>query len=254
MFIPIELLSLAFFIWQAKAAPSPLALDDTVTASVIRSCRVPNTAAITFDDGPYIYMNDIIKTLKDADAKATFFFNGNNFDCIYNSAAAARVKLAFDNKHQVASHTWRHAHLSQLSEPDLRAEFSRTEDALKKITGAQVAMTRPPFGEYNPLVLKVAGDRGQTLVNWDFDSGDSAGASKTKSMQEYEAVAKRRPNNILALNHETYEGTAHTVLPKAISALKSAGYRLVTVAECLGQPAYKGTPGAPSPRDSSWRC
>lgn len=46
----------------------------------------------------------------------------------------------------------------------------------------------------------------------------------------------------------------HTVLPKAISVLKSAGFRLVTVAECLGQPAYKGTPGAPSTRDSSWRC
>ncbi|KAF8918073.1 hypothetical protein CPB85DRAFT_1373864 [Mucidula mucida] len=178
------------------------------TSSVITSCRVPNTAAITFDDGPYIYMNDIIKTLKDADAKATFFFNGNNFDCIYNSAAAARVKLAFDNKHQVASHTWRHAHLAQLSGYDFRGEFSKTEDAIKKITGAR------------SLVLKVAGDRGQTLVNWDFDSGDSAGASTSK----------------------------HTVLPKAISVLKSAGFRLVTVAECLGQPAYKGTPGAPSTR------
>ncbi|KAF9017981.1 glycoside hydrolase/deacetylase [Hymenopellis radicata] len=145
---PYRTFYVAFFIFQAKATPSPLPVEDRATG-----VGAP-------DDGPYIYMNDIIKTLRDADAKATFFFNGSNFDCICNSAAAARVKLAFDNKHQVASHTWRHAHLSQLSEPDLQAEFSRTEDAIKKITGAQVAMTRPPFGEYNPLVLKVAGDRG----------------------------------------------------------------------------------------------
>lgn len=32
--------------------------------------------------------------------------------------------------------------------------------------------------------------------------------------------------------------TAHTLLPYAIKALKAKGYKLVTVAECLGKSAY----------------
>jgi hypothetical protein len=39
----------------------------------------------------------------------------------------------------------------------------------------------------------------------------------------------------------------HQVLPYAIQRLKSAGYQLVTLAECLGKPPYQsvGSPGTP---------
>ena len=46
---------------------------------------------------------------------------------------------------------------------------------------------------------------------------------------------------MLALNHEPYSTTAHQVLPYAINLLQSKGYKLVTVAECLGLPAYQWT-------------
>lgn len=39
-------------------------------------------------------------------------------------------------------------------------------------------------------------------------------------------------------------------LPYAIKKLQGAGYKLVTVAECLGKPAYQ-TVGKPSPRTVS---
>jgi hypothetical protein len=43
---------------------------------------------------------------------------------------------------------------------------------------------------------------------------------------------------------------SHQVLPYAIQRLQGAGYRLVTVAECLGMPAYQsvGNPGTPDVR------
>ncbi|EDR09238.1 carbohydrate esterase family 4 protein [Laccaria bicolor S238N-H82] len=40
----------------------------------------------------------------------------------------------------------------------------------------------------------------------------------------------------------------HQVLPYAIKKLKAAGYRLVSLAECTGLPAYQKTQ-APTPRD-----
>jgi len=35
--------------------------------------------------------------------------------CIYDEESAKRVKFAFDKGHQIASHTWSHAHLKELS-------------------------------------------------------------------------------------------------------------------------------------------
>ncbi|KAF5341643.1 hypothetical protein D9611_002082 [Ephemerocybe angulata] len=168
---------------------------------VITKCTVNNTVALTFDDGPYIWLNEIVDTLNAANAKGTFFFNGDNFGCIYDEAMTARVKYAYDHGHQMASHTWRHLHLNSLNEHQLHVEMWAVEEAIYRITGVYVAFTRPPFGEYNALVQQVAAARGQTLANWDFDSRDAAGASMAQTLGAYTSLIGSRPPTILTLNH-----------------------------------------------------
>ena len=75
----------------------------------------------------------------------------------------------------------------------------------------------------------------------------SLGATVAQSKSIYRDAVGKKPHNILALNHEPIETTAHQVLLYAINLLKSKGYQLVTLAECLNLPAYRweGTPGAP---------
>lgn len=163
------------------------------------------------------------------------------------------MKFAYDAGHQIASHTWSHAHLTQLNRTQLQSEFSRLDDALRKIAGVTPAFMRPPYGEYNDLVLDVAGEHGETVAIWDFDSGDSLGLSADESNKRYDDAVRRHPSTILALNHEVHQSTVDQVLPHAIKVLKQAGYRLVTLADCVGKPAYQKV-GSPSPRDASWKC
>ncbi|KAJ8453656.1 hypothetical protein ONZ45_g19624 [Pleurotus djamor] len=72
-------------------------------------------------------------------------------------------------------------------------------------------------------------------------------------VDKYNAIAAQRPSNILALNHDTNQQSAQVVIPQAIQRLKQAGYRLVTVAECLGQQPYQSV-GQPQVKDASWQC
>jgi len=221
-------------------------------ARVITRCTAPNTAALTFDDGPYLYTNDISNTLNAAGAKGTFFFNGNNYGCIYSSDNAQRVKNVYNQGHQVSSHTWAHlSNLATLSSDQINSELSKVELAFQRIIGVKPAFVRPPYGSYNNLVRQIAASRGQNLVTWDFDSGDSTGSSPAQSKQAYTNLANRHPSTILALNHDVYERSAHDVLPHAISVLQTKGYRLVTVAECLGMPAYSSVG---SPQSGSFSC
>ncbi|KAF4571654.1 Carbohydrate esterase 4 protein [Pleurotus pulmonarius] len=184
-----------------SAAPQKRAL-----AQVYSKCTVPNTVALTFDDGPYVWLYDISKALIAAGGKGTFFFNGNNF----------------------------------------HDEMWRVEQALQRICGVQPAFMRPPFGNYNNLVREAASVRGQSLATWDFDSGDSLGVSAQASKNRYNTVAGQRPRTILALNHETVASTAQQVIPYAIQRLHAAGYRLVTVAECLGRQPYQWLANIPA--------
>jgi peptidoglycan/xylan/chitin deacetylase (PgdA/CDA1 family) len=172
----------------------------------------------------------------------------------------------------VAAHTWDHKDLTKLSRSQIVTEFSKIETALQRILGVKPAFMRPPYGSYNNLVREVAYERGQKVVLWDFDSGDSTGSTASQSNKAYDALIKKHPSTILALNHEVYststyfygesccgylliilwlilsESTAYTVLPHAIKALQKAGYKLVTVAECRGKQPYQSVSAPQSVR------
>ncbi|KAB5592780.1 putative effector protein [Ceratobasidium theobromae] len=228
-------------------------IEKRAAAKVYTSCTQPKTIAITFDDGPDTYTKTIVDTLDKAGGKATFFFNGKNFNCIYDTTNSDRVKYAFDRGHQVASHTWAHLHLPTLTDAQITSEFSRTNDAIKKITGAVPAFVRPPFGEYNTNVQTISGNFQQSLVTWDFDSQDWNGATTAQMEAAFKAKIDANPNSILPLSHERFTTSALEVLPWLINYAKSKGYKLVTVAECVGAAPYLSR-GNPSPRDSSWVC
>jgi hypothetical protein len=46
------------------------------------------------------------------------------------------------------------------------------------------------------------------VIIWDLDTGDSLGASVAQSEKVYSDAVAQNPRNILALNYETYSGTA----------------------------------------------
>lgn len=93
------------------------------TVTIITRCKVPGTAAITFDDGPHIYTNALLDILKKKGVKATFFMNGNNYGNIANYATL--VKRAHKDGHQLASHTYSHKDLATLSKSAVTKEMTQ---------------------------------------------------------------------------------------------------------------------------------
>ncbi|KAG8922106.1 Carbohydrate esterase 4 protein [Tulasnella sp. 417] len=125
------------------------------------------------------------------------------------------------------------------------SQMTRTDEALTKILGVKPAFVHPPY---------VAAANGQSIVIWDFDSGDSAGASVEQMETTYQNTINEGPSSTLILNHETYESTAHKFLPFDLSALQAKGYQFVTVAECLGGLEPYAAVTEPAVRDDTWTC
>jgi len=248
--------SALFHLSSMLVVASALVLPRQQLANVYTSCTVPNTVALTFDDGPYTWHQTVVDTLDAAGVKGTFFMNGNNWDCIYNQDAVDRLQYSFSHGHQIASHTWGHDNLTTLTEDQMENQFTLSDNAFSNIIGCVPTFMRPPYGAYNELVQQVAANHNQQVIVWDLDSGDSDGATVQQSEQIYTDAINNGNSNFLTLNHETYESTVEEILPFAIQAFQDAGYNLVTVAECLGystEDMYQQVT-QPSERDDTWTC
>ncbi|MBE3047794.1 polysaccharide deacetylase family protein [Candidatus Bathyarchaeota archaeon] len=87
----------------ATAAASASHLQKRAAAPVIVSCSEPNTIALTFDDGPFAYTDEVLDLFEAAGMKATFFVNGKNWGNIYDYEDTVRRTIA--EGHQIGSHT-----------------------------------------------------------------------------------------------------------------------------------------------------
>ncbi|KAG0145357.1 hypothetical protein CROQUDRAFT_45937 [Cronartium quercuum f. sp. fusiforme G11] len=223
--------------------------------NIISTCKESGTFALTYDDGPYIYEQELSDYLSSQGIHGTFFINGYNYDCIYDANIVAQLKHTFSQGHLIGSHTWSHPNIATLSASEFERQLDLIEIAMIKILGVKPRYFRPPYGNINDQNLEILNKRGYKVITWSFDSGDSSGQSSSQSDQSYDKIAKTFPIPQIALNHETHPTTVQDVSKHAVDVLRKAGYRLVSVSECLGsgssQNDYYQYVGKPQKRDVS---
>ncbi len=84
-----------------SSTPAPiLPIHNTTTSPTLsygvalNHCTVPNTIALPFDDGPYIYKEHVLDILANTSIHATFFLNDDWKGNIYNLSHVVKRMLA----------------------------------------------------------------------------------------------------------------------------------------------------------------
>lgn len=187
-------------------------------------CSQAKCAALTFDDGPGPYTDQLLDTLKAAGVPATFFLVGYKI-----KGGAASVQRAAAEGHAIGTHSWSHPVLTKLSEAGMREEMGSPVDALNAI-GIHTNMIRPPYGARNATVDAVADSLGLAEVLWSVDTRDWESLSTPSVISE--ATRAAHPGAII-LMHDIHP-TSVAAVPDIITKLEAQGYVLVTVPELLG--------------------
>ncbi|PVG02513.1 glycoside hydrolase/deacetylase [Serendipita vermifera] len=238
----------------AIAAVKAVPFERRGLAQVISQCY--NDIAYTWF-GPYDWHDEINNAFNNVGGKTTFFVNGANYQCIYDQVNVDRLRRSFEQGHQIASHTWSHAHLSQLSEAQIDYEIQRLDEAFVKILGVRPKFLRPPYGDIDERSASYIQNKyGKTIVLWSDDSGDSTGGSAQQSYNMYNGFANQGPGHPhMALSHETQQAGIDALRMGTVTRINQAGIRLVTVEQCLANnfPAYEYV-GGYGTRDSTWDC
>lgn len=129
------------------------------------------TVAITFDSA---WTDEDIPSIADSldqyACKATFFVVGT-----WAEKHPDSVRLLSERGHEIAGHSYNHAHYNKLSESELMADMAKCDSAIKSIVGKNVPLFRSPYGEYNNSVVRAANESGRHLIQWDTDTLASLG-------------------------------------------------------------------------------
>jgi peptidoglycan/xylan/chitin deacetylase (PgdA/CDA1 family) len=181
--------------------------------------------ALTFDDGPSSYTPRVLRLLRRAHARATFFVIG--------SRAAERPGLvrAESLLGAVGNHTWTHPRLVSLARRDVIRQLLRTQAAIVRATGGvRPRLFRPPYGVGTPAETAAVHALGLVDVRWSVDSLDSRpGASAGTVLRN--VTAGLRPGSIVLL-HDIYPWTVGA-LPRILRAVRRHGLTPVTIPELV---------------------
>ncbi|MBV7245821.1 polysaccharide deacetylase family protein [Streptomyces sp. MW-W600-10] len=182
--------------------------------------------SLTFDDGPHPpYTDGILDVLRDFGVPATFFCVGLNAD-----AHPVTLERIASEGHVIGNHTWSHPYLPDLTRNELDFQIDATNRAVRRVTGADPWLLRPPYGSRTPDVLRWLADREMTTVLWDNDPCDWAmpGADSIT-----EAAVRQTEHGSIVLMHDGGGDRSQTVqaLPGIIRRLVEDGYRFVSLDE-----------------------
>ena len=213
----------------------------TSTTSIFREKQLPiycvktdkKQIALTFDGA---WGNEDTSTLLDIlerqNVTATFFFTGG-----WISKYPDDVKTILSKGHEIGNHSENHKQMSTLSKEECKSEIQIVHDKVKELTGLEMTVFRPPFGDYDDIVIEAANELGYHVIQWDVDSLDWKDYG-CDSIIHTVTNHKHLGNGSIILMHNGAKYTKDA-LEEMIICLKEQGYEFVKVSELIYTENYK---------------
>ncbi len=173
----------------------------------------------------------ILEILDKQNVKVTFFMTGGWVESYPDD-----VKAILAAGHDLGNHSENHKNMSQLSDEEKKEELMKVHQKVQELTGYEMFLFRPPYGDYDNAVVNVAKDCGYYTIQWDVDSldwKDYGVDSIIKTVTEH----KHLGNGSIILCHNGAKFTAQA-LDMLIAKLKNEGYTFVPISELIYRDKY----------------
>ncbi len=175
------------------------------------------------------YTDEILKALRVGGVKATWFMVE-----FWAEKYPEYVSLIDGEGHEIGTHSATHSYMSKQNAEEIRLELKTSSEAITAVTGKEVELFRPPYGDYDDELIRTASEEGYYTIQWDVDSLDWKDLSATDvAMRVINGVS---PGSII-LMHNNGLHTAEAV-PIVIETLKNKGYTFVPIGELILRENY----------------
>lgn len=196
--------------------------------------RITMAVAITIDDGPEPSVTpEVLAQLERYQACATFFCVGERV-LRYPDLAQEIVRRG----HTIENHSQRHRHnFSLLGPSGMRAEISRAQESIHRVTASTPIFFRAPAGLRNPFLDPILVRLKLRLASWTRRGFDTVNSDPDAVFQRL--ANPLQPGDILLL-HDGHAALSRSgrpvileVLPRLLEALNAKGLSPVTLRSAL---------------------
>ncbi|MBR7040813.1 MAG: Ig-like domain-containing protein [Clostridia bacterium] len=192
----------------------------TVSENASRPVRC---LALTFDNGPGEYTDEILALLKKYNVNATFFMLGSSIERLPGQA-----KLFNGTAHEIGNHTYDNSSISSGGVAETSSGLGKTDKLARTYTGKTPTLIRSSDALLPEWLFSSLLDT-RTFVARGYDMRDYGAAS-----------AQQIVDNALSHLYNTTMLTFHETSPETVKALESLlpelirrGYRFLTVSELI---------------------
>lgn len=168
----------------------------------------------------------ILEILKKYNIRVTFFLTGS-----WIEKYPEDVKAIAANGHDLGNHSENHKEMSKISKEECRKEIMVPHEKVKELTGIDMTLFRPPYGEYNDTLLEAANEIGYHCIQWDVDSLDWKDYG-VESIISTVLNHKHLGNGSIILCHNGAKFTAKA-LESLIQGLQKSGYEIVPISQLI---------------------
>ncbi|HEX7055671.1 MAG TPA: polysaccharide deacetylase family sporulation protein PdaB [Bacilli bacterium] len=164
---------------------------------------------------------------------ATFFLSSP-----WSKTHPELVKKIVDGGFEIGSHGHKFAHYSTLEDSEIRRQIATAHQILTEMTGRPPKLLRLPNGDFDKRVLRIAGELGYTVIQWDTDSLDWMNIGADNIVNR--VVTKAHPGDIVLMHASDSCKQTHIALPVIIDKLREKGYEFVTVSQLINETQLSG--------------
>ncbi|CCU59759.1 polysaccharide deacetylase family sporulation protein PdaB [Bacillus subtilis] len=226
--ILIAAFAAASFFYIQRAVPLPVFSTDTGPKAIYKGETDSKDISLTFD----ISWGDeraepILNTLKANGIKNATFFLSASWAERHPDTVARIVK----DGHQIGSMGYAYKNYANLESNEIKKDMNRAQTAFEKLGVKDIQLLRPPTGQFNKNVLKVAKQYNYTVVHYSVNSQDWTNPGVEKIIDN---VTKQVSGGDIILLHASDSAKqTEEALPDIIHQLKEKGLKNVTVGDLI---------------------
>ena len=224
-------------IFGAVHIPAAVSAAGTARQLPIYSVERPSEegekfCAISFDAA---WGNDdtsrILEILAKHNVHATFFMTGGWVESYPDD-----VRAIYEAGHDLGNHSQNHKNMSQLSDTEIRDEIMSVHKKVKELTGYEMFLFRPPYGDYDNEVITGVLSCGYYPIQWSIDSLDWKDYGVDDIISRV-CDSKHLDGGAIILCHNGAKYTADA-LDNLLTQLQEKGYQLVPISELIYRENY----------------
>ena len=173
----------------------------------------------------------LMEILAKHNVKVTFFMTGG-----WVEKYPEDVKYIASQGHDLGNHSENHKNMSQLSDTEIRDEIMSVHKKVKELTGYEMFLFRPPYGDYDNEVITGVLSCGYYPIQWSIDSLDWKDYGVDDIISRI-CDSKHLDGGAIILCHNGAKYTADA-LDNLLTQLQEKGYQLVPISELIYREKY----------------